>query len=129
MCLIHLGSGAAFLTALRLGDAVPCAHKKKLSLVLIPGKFCVPMQVNVGMIGGGTVGSGVFHAWQRNGGLMASFEDTNGDGLADLVLHFRRTDFVSASNLSSGTARAVLLATLKDGCVQVRGSTSIRAVP
>src|SRR5665213_2548687 len=29
-------------------------------------------QVNLGMIGGGTVGSGVFHAWQRNGGLMAA---------------------------------------------------------
>ncbi len=29
-------------------------------------------QVNVGMIGGGTVGSGVFHALQRNGALMAS---------------------------------------------------------
>ena len=28
-------------------------------------------QVNLGMIGGGTVGSGVFHAWQRNGALMA----------------------------------------------------------
>jgi homoserine dehydrogenase len=29
-------------------------------------------QVNIGMIGGGTVGSGVFHAWQRNGSLLAS---------------------------------------------------------
>jgi homoserine dehydrogenase len=29
-------------------------------------------QVNLGMIGGGTVGSGVFHAWQQNGGLMAA---------------------------------------------------------
>jgi homoserine dehydrogenase len=29
-------------------------------------------QVNIGMIGGGTVGSGVFRAWQRNGGLLAS---------------------------------------------------------
>jgi homoserine dehydrogenase len=29
-------------------------------------------QVNVGMIGGGTVGSGVFHAWQTNGDLMAA---------------------------------------------------------
>jgi homoserine dehydrogenase len=28
-------------------------------------------QVNVGVLGGGTVGSGVYHAWQRNGGLMA----------------------------------------------------------
>jgi homoserine dehydrogenase len=29
-------------------------------------------QINLGMIGGGTVGSGVFHAWQKNGGLMAA---------------------------------------------------------
>ena len=29
-------------------------------------------QVNLGMIGGGTVGSGVFHALQLNGGLMAA---------------------------------------------------------
>ena len=29
-------------------------------------------QANLGMIGGGTVGSGVFHALQLNGGLMAS---------------------------------------------------------
>jgi homoserine dehydrogenase len=37
------------------------------------GKLCALMQrVNLGMIGGGTVGSGVFHALQLNGGLMAS---------------------------------------------------------
>jgi homoserine dehydrogenase len=29
-------------------------------------------EVNVGMIGGGTVGSGVYHAWTRNGGLLAA---------------------------------------------------------
>jgi homoserine dehydrogenase len=29
-------------------------------------------QVNIGMIGGGTVGSGVYHAWECNGDLMAS---------------------------------------------------------
>ena len=29
-------------------------------------------QVNLGMLGGGTVGSGVFHALQRNAGLMSS---------------------------------------------------------
>lgn len=28
--------------------------------------------VNIGMIGGGTVGSGVFHAMQRNGGLLSA---------------------------------------------------------
>src|SRR5262245_51555837 len=32
-----------------------------------------PMQqVNLGIIGGGTVGSGVFHALQRNGELLSS---------------------------------------------------------
>ncbi len=29
-------------------------------------------QVNLGMLGGGTVGSGVFHAWRQNGDLMAA---------------------------------------------------------
>src|SRR5437867_4042592 len=29
-------------------------------------------RVNLGLIGGGTVGSGVFHAFQRNGALMSS---------------------------------------------------------
>ncbi len=36
------------------------------------GKLCRTMHaVNLGMIGGGTVGSGVFHALQRNGELLA----------------------------------------------------------
>ena len=40
---------------------------------MFPGKLCPLMQqVNLGIIGGGTVGSGVFHALQRNGDLMAS---------------------------------------------------------
>jgi len=29
-------------------------------------------QINLGMIGGGTVGGGVYHAWQRNGALLAA---------------------------------------------------------
>ena len=29
-------------------------------------------QVNFGLIGGGTVGSGVFHHWRRNGALLES---------------------------------------------------------
>ena len=39
----------------------------------IPGTLPLPMQqVKLGMIGGGTVGSGVFHAWRKNGGLLAA---------------------------------------------------------
>jgi homoserine dehydrogenase len=44
-----------------------------LSLRVFHGNLLIAMQqVNLGMIGGGTVGSGVFHALQLNGGLMAS---------------------------------------------------------
>jgi homoserine dehydrogenase len=49
------------------------AFKNGLFPVSFRGKLWAPMQqVNLGMIGGGTVGSGVFHALQLNGGLMAS---------------------------------------------------------
>jgi homoserine dehydrogenase len=54
---------------------VPSVHgrKKELSPRWIRGKVRALMQqVNLGMIGGGTVGSGVFHALQCNGGLLAS---------------------------------------------------------
>ena len=47
--------------------------QKELSPASFRGNLCTPMQqVNLGMIGGGTVGSGVFHALQLNGELMAS---------------------------------------------------------
>ena len=44
-----------------------------LSPTAIPGKLCPLMQqINLGMIGGGTVGCGVFEALQRNGDLLTS---------------------------------------------------------
>jgi homoserine dehydrogenase len=44
-----------------------------LSLVSLPGKLPGFMErVNIGMIGGGTVGSGVFHAMQQNAGLLSA---------------------------------------------------------
>ena len=47
--------------------------KKKLSPDAFLGNLSAPMQrVNLGIIGGGTVGGGVFQAVQRNGALMAS---------------------------------------------------------
>jgi len=47
--------------------------KIELSATAFRGNLCALMQqVNLGMIGGGTVGSGVFHALQHNGGLMAA---------------------------------------------------------
>ena len=47
--------------------------KIELSAALVSRQALRSMQqVNLGMIGGGTVGSGVFHALQHNGDLMAS---------------------------------------------------------
>jgi homoserine dehydrogenase len=48
--------------------------KKALSPASNPGKLAAAdmHQVNFGLIGGGTVGSGVFHALQLNGDLLAS---------------------------------------------------------
>ena len=51
-CALCSGGGLRFV-----------AFKIELSPVSFRGKLCAPMQqVNLGMIGGGTVGSGVFHA-------------------------------------------------------------------
>ena len=50
-----------------------CSPKNELSPALFHGKLYASMQqVNLGMVGGGTVGSGVFHALELNGSLMAS---------------------------------------------------------
>jgi homoserine dehydrogenase len=47
--------------------------KKQLSRFLIPGNLSAPMQqVTFGIVGGGTVGGGVYQAIQRNGSLMSS---------------------------------------------------------
>lgn len=47
--------------------------KKKLSGGRLPGSVHAPMQqVNLGLVGGGTVGGGVYQALQRNGALIAS---------------------------------------------------------
>jgi homoserine dehydrogenase len=56
------------------GCACPATGgKNELSGADFPGSLCALMQqVNLGMIGGGTVGSGVFHALRRNGVLLSS---------------------------------------------------------
>ncbi len=45
-----------------------------MSALPLRGNLCAQFmqQVNLGMIGGGTVGSGVYHAWTQNGSLMAA---------------------------------------------------------
>ena len=54
------------------GQSQPKSHCPPPEIAASSALDNVMQQVNLGMIGGGTVGSGVFHALQLNGGLMAS---------------------------------------------------------
>src|ERR1022692_2839417 len=49
-----------------------CGSKLNCPLLHFAANCASMQQVNLGMIGGGTVGSGVFHALQLNGGLLSS---------------------------------------------------------
>lgn len=94
--------------------------------------------VNLGMIGGGTVGSGVFHALQRNGGLLASrigvqvrirkiavkafdeprpYEIPRSRMTTDWqsVVHDPRVDMVAELVGGTGLARTIILTALKLG--------------
>lgn len=95
-------------------------------------------QVNIGMIGGGTVGSGVFHAWQRNGKLMASrlgvdihitkvavkaFDEPRPYEIPRAVMTTDWTEVVNDPNIQvvielvggTGIAKTIVLAALKLG--------------
>jgi homoserine dehydrogenase len=95
-------------------------------------------QVNLGMIGGGTVGSGVFHALQLNGGLMASrigmkvavrkvavkaFNEPRPYPISrslmttdwESVVHDPQVDIVTELVGGTGIARTMVLAALKLG--------------
>jgi len=60
-------------------------------------------QLNLGMIGGGTVGSGVFHAWQKNGELLAA--------RLGVALHFRKIAVQSLKKSRAYPLPAKLLTT------------------
>lgn len=55
---------------------------------------------------------------------MASFENVNGDGLLDLVVHVS----TSALQLSESDTEAVLEGKTTDG-TSIRGTDSVRVVP
>jgi hypothetical protein len=61
---------------------------------------------------------------KNGGGLMASVQDVDGDGIPDLVLHFATQELV----LSEGDTEAVLEGSTVDGGL-FRGVDSVRIVP
>ena len=52
--------------------------------------------------------------------------DLNGDGRIDAQLVFARDEIVANGDLTPATTQLVLLATLTDGCVQVRSAPSVK---
>lgn len=67
---------------------------------------------------------GVGVATRANGTYMATLEDVNGDGLLDLVVHFR----ISALGLDMATTSVTLTADLVGGG-QIQGSDAVTIVP
>ncbi|HEX7240739.1 MAG TPA: PKD domain-containing protein, partial [Longimicrobiaceae bacterium] len=62
---------------------------------------------------------------RNNGTVHAGYSDENGDGVADLVVHFDRQVLVATYSVTASTTQLVLHADLKNGCGQVRGVAPI----
>lgn len=67
-------------------------------------------------------------AKRNNGTYMSSLEDVNGDGRADLVLHFERDTMIGAGDLAATTTQLQLVANLTDGR-QIGASDVVRVIP
>src|SRR5215469_16250832 len=108
-------------------------------------------QVNLGMIGGGTVGSGVFHALQLNGGLMASrigvkiriakiavkaFDESRPYPITaslmttdwESVVHDPQVHVVTELVGGTGIARTMILAALKQGKPVITANKALLAM-
>lgn len=55
------------------------------------------------------------NAVKKSGAYFASFDDVNGDGRADLVLHFERAALIANGDLTTSTTTLTLNADLTDG--------------
>ncbi len=83
--------------------------------------------VDVASVTLGSAAGGAGVARRKNGSYQASLEDVNGDGRADLLLHFDRQALIAGGWLTSSTTALTLLADLQGG-VQVSGSDRVRIV-
>ncbi|MBW3552515.1 MAG: hypothetical protein KY466_03340 [Gemmatimonadetes bacterium] len=109
------GSSDNILSLNANGGSVPVA-------VLSAGSFDAtrldPASIFLGENGTGGVPVSV----RKNGSYMASFEDVNGDGVADLMLHFDRTALISG--LTPASTQLVLHGTMDSG-IEVEGVDAI----
>ena len=63
-----------------------------------------------------------------NGTTASVLADVNGDGRADLLLHFDREQLSALGVYSAPTTHLVLLGSLTDGCSEVRASADVRTL-
>lgn len=124
-----------------IASNVPCAPQQQVSIDIKPGSF--PNSINLGS--GGTVPVAIFSTsafdataidpttvtlasapvkLKGKGTPMASFEDLNGDGLLDLVVHVS----TEALQLSETDTQAILEGQTLSG-ISIRGTDSVRVVP
>ena len=66
-------------------------------------------------------------AARKNGSLFAERKDVDGDGDADLVLHFERARMIANGDLTTATTSLVLHARLTDG-TEVEGQDAVRVI-
>jgi uncharacterized protein (DUF2141 family) len=130
------GTGTANLTVNRVGieiDVRPGSNDNPISWsqpqsAKIPTAILGSASLNVRDIVVGSVVMGDFRvATKKSGAAMASYEDVNGDGRMDLVLHFERGTMAAEGSLLTSTTTLELLADLTSG-VQVRGSDRVRVL-
>lgn len=65
---------------------------------------------------------------KNNGSFHAAYEDVNGDGFTDLVMHFSRDAIKAAGDLTSATTELVVTGQTTGGLL-FRGTDSVRPVP
>lgn len=65
---------------------------------------------------------------RRNGSLFASREDVNGDGRADLVVHFDRALLMENGDLTTSTVSLTTIGSLTSG-VQFVGTEAVQVLP
>ena len=86
-----------------------------------------PTTLDVGTISLGDGASAAVAVSRRpNGEPQSAIADVNGDGRADLVLHFPREQLEATGVLVPPSTRLVLLGRSLDGCQEVRGSEEVR---
>ncbi len=134
------GYGTAAITVLRLPlsvDIKPGSSDNPVNLMAAgDGSLAVAVlssasfdasTVDVASVTLGSAAGGAGVERRKNGAYQASLADANGDGRADLVLHFDRQALIAGGWLDANTTALTLLGNLRSG-VQVAATDAVKPV-